>query len=50
MFRKGVSEGSVVLIRDERCKRLQWPMGIVQEVFPGRDGVIRVVRFDNQNC
>ena len=24
-FRKGVSEGSVVLIRDERRKRLQWP-------------------------
>ena len=21
----------MVLIRDERCKRLQWPMGIVQE-------------------
>ena len=35
----------MVLIRDERCKRLQWPMGIVQEVFPGRDGVIRAVRI-----
>jgi hypothetical protein len=40
----GLQEGSVVLISDEGSTRLQWPLGIVQEVYPGRDDRVRVVK------
>ena len=40
---RGVQIGSLVLIRDEATNRLQWPLGIVKNVHPGRDGVVRVV-------
>ena len=33
--------GSVVLVQDEACNRLQWPLGVVVTVFPGKDGFIR---------
>ena len=35
--------GYVILIRGEGSKRLQWPMGIVHRVYPGRDGLVRTV-------
>lgn len=33
----------MVLIQDERPNRLQWPLGIVQKLYPGRDGLVRTV-------
>jgi hypothetical protein len=36
--------GTVVLVENEACKRLEWPLGLVQQVYPGRDGHIRAVR------
>ena len=33
--------GSVVLVQDESCARLQWPLGVVKTVFPGKDGLVR---------
>ncbi len=38
-----LGKGSVVLIRDDDCKRLQWPLGVIQNTIPGRDGLIRTV-------
>ena len=35
--------GSMVIIKDENIPRLMWPMGIITQVFPGRDGMIRNV-------
>ena len=35
--------GSVVLIREDNVPRLKWPLGRVQELFPGKDGVTRSV-------
>ena len=35
--------GSVVLIREDNCPRLQWPMGVVERLIPGKDGVARTV-------
>ena len=32
--------GNVVMIREDGCPRLQWPLGVVQKVFPGRDGLV----------
>ena len=41
--RNGVRVGSVVLIRGEGSSRLEWPLGVVQAVHPGRDGLVRAV-------
>ena len=38
-----VKIGSVVLVQDVNQPRLKWPLGIVTQVFPGRDGVVRTV-------
>ena len=35
--------GSVVLIREDNCPRLQWPMDVVERLIPGKDGVARTV-------
>ncbi|GFY40819.1 integrase catalytic domain-containing protein [Trichonephila inaurata madagascariensis] len=41
---KEVRVGDVVLISCDNKKRLDWPMGLVMEVFPGKDNSIRVVK------
>ena len=40
-----VCEGSVVLIREDGCPRLLWPMGVVTQTFPGKDGIVRAVQI-----
>lgn len=37
-------EGSLVLIKEDNIPRMSWPCGIVLEVFPGKDGLIRSVK------
>ena len=39
-----LTEGSMVLVRDDGHPRLQLPVGVVTKTFPGRDGVIRTVQ------
>ena len=36
-------EGSVVLVQDDQQPRLRWPLGVITQLFPGRDGVVRTV-------
>ena len=36
-----LSEGSVVLLREEHRPRMKWELGVVTRLFPGRDGVPR---------
>ncbi|XP_021947712.1 uncharacterized protein LOC110845573 [Folsomia candida] len=36
--------GDVVLIGDDNKKRLEWPMGRITYLYPGKDGIIRVAR------
>ena len=36
-----LTEGSVVLLQDEKQRRQQWELGVVEKLFPGRDGVAR---------
>ena len=38
-----VKIGSVVIVQDVNQPRLKWPLDIVTQVFPGRDGVVRTV-------
>lgn len=42
-----LKKGDVVLIGDEKMPRLMWKTGLITEVFPGRDGLVRscAVRF-----
>ena len=41
--RCNLKKGSVVLIRDDKTPRLHWPLGVVVELFPGKDGIVRSV-------
>ena len=40
-----VQVGDVVFISADHHKNIDWPMARVIEVFPGKDGIIRVVRL-----
>ncbi|XP_043065122.1 uncharacterized protein LOC122320761, partial [Drosophila ficusphila] len=35
--------GSIVLLKEDNIPSLKWPLGRVEEVIPGEDGVVRVV-------
>ena len=35
--------GDVVLLRDRSIKHAEWPAGIIEDVFPGSDGLVRRV-------
>jgi putative ribosome biogenesis GTPase RsgA len=37
--------GDVVIVKSDDKNRGNWPLGIVQQVFPGKDGVIRAVKL-----
>ena len=37
--------GDVVIVKCEEKNRGRWPLGIVQELYPGRDGVVRAVKL-----
>nr|XP_053620905.1 uncharacterized protein LOC128681202 [Plodia interpunctella] len=41
---KPVTVGTVVILLTENVPPLHWPMGVVEEIFPGSNGVVRVVR------
>ena len=36
-----LSVGSVVHVREGCYSRMQWPIGVITRVYPGRDGIIR---------
>ena len=35
----------MVLVAEDNIKPLQWPLARILEVFPGNDGVVRVVKI-----
>jgi hypothetical protein len=35
----------VVLLRVENSKRVDWPLAVIEELIPGRDGEVRLVRL-----
>lgn len=40
-----IKVGDIVLIGNDCTKRIEWPLGRVVELFPGKDGIVRVVRL-----
>lgn len=43
--RCNLRKGSVVMIREDNVPRMSWPIGIVMDVFPSKDNVIRSVKI-----
>lgn len=41
--------GDIVLIESDDKKRIMWPMARIMELFPGRDGHIRVAKLKTSN-
>ena len=41
--------GEVVIITSDERNRGKWTLGIIEELFPGRDGVIRASRLKTSN-
>jgi hypothetical protein len=39
-----IKEGTLVLVKDEGRPRLTWPLGLITQLCPGRDGVVRTVK------
>ena len=40
-----MSVGDVVIIKSDERNRNQWPMGVVEDLFTGRDGVVRAAKL-----
>ncbi|XP_068229312.1 LOW QUALITY PROTEIN: uncharacterized protein [Palaemon carinicauda] len=40
-----LSKGDLVLIKEDNLPRLKWPLGVIVDVFKGRDGLVRFVRL-----
>lgn len=38
-----ITKGTIVLLNIDNVPPLKWPLGVIDDVFPGKDGVIRVV-------
>ena len=39
-----IKVGSIVIVRDDTLPKLHWPVAIVEEIYPGTDGLTRIVR------
>ena len=44
-----LSVGEVVIIASDERNRGKWTLGIVEELFPGRDGIIRTAKVKTAN-
>ena len=40
----GLKSGCMVLVQDDQRPRLTWPLGVVTQLIPGKDGVVRTVK------
>ena len=40
-----ISVGDVVIVKSDDKNRGNWPLAIVQRIFPGKDGVVRAVEL-----
>lgn len=41
---KPIKPGTIVVIKDNNAHPLCWPLGIVDEIYPGKDKIIRTVK------
>ena len=41
---RNIQIGDVVILQDDNLVPLKWPLGKIVETYPGKDGIVRVVR------
>lgn len=41
--------GEIVLVASDNVKRIAWPLAVILELIPGKDGHVRVARLRTQN-
>ncbi|UYV65498.1 hypothetical protein LAZ67_3004525, partial [Cordylochernes scorpioides] len=39
---KSIKEGDVVLMEVDNKRRTEWPIGVIEKTYPGKDGIVRV--------
>lgn len=39
-----IAVGDLVLVREDNSPRLEWPLGVVTQLVPGQDGIVRTCR------
>ena len=39
-----LAKGDLVLIKEDNVPRLKWPIGVVVDMYPGHDGIVRSIR------
>lgn len=44
-----IAVGTVVLIGQDDAPALSWPLGVITEVYPGTDGIVRVAKVKTKN-
>ena len=44
-----VKVGQVVLVHDDNLPRIRWKLAVIEELYPGADGVIRSVKIRTSN-
>ncbi|KAK6194435.1 hypothetical protein SNE40_000069 [Patella caerulea] len=46
--KRNLEEGDLVLIKDDKTPRYQWPLGLIVNTYPGKDGFVRSVKVKTQ--
>ncbi|GFX81340.1 uncharacterized protein TNCV_2513291 [Trichonephila clavipes] len=44
-----IKERDIVLVGDTNSKRINWPLGKVKKIYPGKDGIVCVVEIKTKN-
>ena len=39
-----IQENDLVILKDNDCHRNLWPVGLIEKVFPGQDGLVRKIQ------
>ena len=49
MKRCNLCKGDLVLIKEDNIPRFKWPLGVIVDVFVGKDGLVRSVKVKTKN-
>lgn len=44
-IQENIREGDIVIIKDNELHRNQWPLGLIECVYPGKDNLVRKVKL-----
>lgn len=49
IMQQNIHPGEVVIVKSEQLHPTVWPLGIIEKVYPGKDGLVRVVQVRTKN-